>query len=150
MTGEAAANIHATALVCGDTGLLLRGESGSGKSALALRLIDRMARAGRHGALVSDDRVLLDAVGGRLVASAPDAIRGLADLRGFGILPVACTGSAVIDLVADFGTVERMPEAGICTIAGVACRALRLPAGDVSAALQIVDAALRLPHFDTA
>lgn len=143
MISAAPENIHATALVCGDTGLLLRGPSGSGKSALALRLIDRTRRAGQFAALVSDDRTLVGASGGRLVAAAPAPIRGLAELRGYGIVSVPCIGRAVIDVVADLGEAARMPDPATVTIAGVTCRLVRLPAGDVDAALPILAAALR-------
>jgi len=136
-------NIHATALVCGDTGILLRGPSGSGKSALALRLIDRAGRDGQFAALVSDDRTLVAARGGRLVAAAPASIRGLAELHGYGIIRVPCIAAAVIDIVAELGEAARMPDPAMATIAGIACRLVRLPAGDLVAALPVLAAALQ-------
>ncbi|MCC0030211.1 MAG: HPr kinase/phosphorylase [Brucellaceae bacterium] len=137
MTAAPSENIHATALVCGDTGLLLRGPSGSGKSALALRLIGHMRRAGQFAALVADDRVLLRADGGRLVASAPEPIRGLAELRGYGIVSVPTVSQAVIDIVADLDGGARMPDPATVDLAGATCRLLRLPSGDVEAAMRI-------------
>ena len=135
-------NIHATALVCGDAGLLLRGASGAGKSALALRLIDRARRGGRFAALVADDRVLVGARGGRLLAAAPGPIRGLAELRGYGIVSVPVIGRAVIDIVADLDGSARMPDPETVDVAGVTCRLLHLPAGDLVAAMHILAAAL--------
>ena len=49
--------LHATAVIHGDSGVLILGPSGSGKSALALALIARASDAGLFGALVGDDRV---------------------------------------------------------------------------------------------
>ena len=57
--------VHATCVALDGAGVLLRGPSGSGKSDLALRLIDGGAR------LVADDQVALSAEAGRLVARAP-------------------------------------------------------------------------------
>ena len=145
MTAAPSENIHATALVCGDTGLLLRGPSGSGKSALALGLIDRLRHAGQFAALVADDRVLVGTDGGRLLARAPDPIRGLAELRGYGIVSVPTVSRAVVDIVADLDDGERMPDPATVELAGVTCRLLRLPAGEVEAAMRIVVAALGRP-----
>ena len=73
-------NIHASCVAIGNKGVLLLGKSGTGKSDLALRLIDGGAR------LVADDRVLLFLKGGALHARAPDTIRGLLEIRGVGIV----------------------------------------------------------------
>ena len=61
--------------------MLIEGAPGSGKSSLALALIDRGA------VLVGDDGVSLVARGGRLFASPAPATRGLLEVRGVGILP---------------------------------------------------------------
>ena len=72
--------VHATAVLVGADGVLIRGESGSGKSALALALIERGAR------LIADDRLTLSGCHGRIVATAPGATAGLIELRGRGIV----------------------------------------------------------------
>ncbi|MBX8803485.1 hypothetical protein HBA92_22545, partial [Ochrobactrum sp. MR28] len=46
---------HATSLVLGSFGILICGASGSGKSSLALTLIERAQQTGRVGTLISDD-----------------------------------------------------------------------------------------------
>lgn len=79
-------DLHATAFVFGEHGMLLRGASGAGKSTLTLELIG-MASAGRLIELVGDDRVRLEAVGGRLLISPHQVIGGLIELRHLGILP---------------------------------------------------------------
>ena len=107
-------NIHAVAVVLGGTGVLLRGRSGSGKSALALALIDRFQAHGDFAALVADDRTLLDACAGRLIARPHPAIAGMIEARGIGLVSVpyekACRLHAVIDIGAPGETTPRLPE----------------------------------------
>lgn len=92
-----AVNIHASCVAIGGAGVLLIGPSGSGKSDLALRLIDDGAR------LVADDRTILTVKAGKLVASAPASIRGLLEIRGIGIVRLPVRASAAIALVAILG-----------------------------------------------
>ncbi|MBP2300471.1 serine kinase of HPr protein (carbohydrate metabolism regulator) [Azospirillum picis] len=124
-----------------DTGVLLRGEAGRGKSDLALRLIDNGAR------LVADDRVVLRADAGRLTASAPPALAGLLEVRGVGILPVPAAPSAAVGLVVDLvprDAVERLPEAEVDMLLGIALPRLGLCAFDASTPAKIRLAAARL------
>ena len=99
--------IHATCIVIDGHGVLLRGPSGSGKSDLALRLIDS------GGKLVADDRVNLLVKPDGLCASAPKALYGLLEVRGLGILRIPATKRAKICLVCELDNleqIERMPE----------------------------------------
>ena len=66
--------IHASAVAVGSTGVLIRGRSGSGKSALVLGLLDRDPDATR---LVADDRVILSREDDRIVAAPPPALAGM-------------------------------------------------------------------------
>lgn len=99
-------NIHGTGLVLGKVGVLLRGPSGSGKSLLALALLDRWAGRGLDAALVSDDRVELSVEGQDLLMKTPEPIAGLIELRGRGLIRRPYRESArlhlVIDLVDEF------------------------------------------------
>jgi HPr kinase/phosphorylase len=61
-------------------GVLVRGESGTGKSEAALGLVERGA------SLVADDLVHLRLVGGDLMGSAPKVGQGLLEVRGLGII----------------------------------------------------------------
>ena len=80
-----ATSVHGTAIVLGDRGVLIRGASGSGKTALSLELLARARAAGVHAALVCDDQVLISAHRGRIIAKAATAIAGLIETRqGFG------------------------------------------------------------------
>ena len=103
--------IHGTAIALGGEGVLLRGPSGSGKSDLALRLIDGGAR------LIADDQTELRDIGGAPRLSAPAAIAGRMEIRGLGIVPVPYQASAPLRLVVDLcppDAIERMPEPGQC------------------------------------
>lgn len=104
--------VHASCAVVGETGILIRGASGTGKSTLARRLVEAARRDGRHAALVADDRVRLAAAGGRLVGRPVPAIAGLLEVRGLGILRTPYEPAARIRLVVDCLTAlpERMPE----------------------------------------
>lgn len=107
-------NIHAVAVILGRTGVLLRGPSGSGKSSLAIALIDRFHTQGDFAALVADDRVLVEARAGRLIARPHPAIAGMIEARGLGLLSLpnekACQLHAIIDIVAPGETPPRLPE----------------------------------------
>ncbi|WP_237154573.1 HPr kinase/phosphorylase [Oryzibacter oryziterrae] len=140
--------VHATALVVGERGLLLRGPSGSGKSSLALALIEAERSAGRFAMLVADDRLFLDAANGRLIARVPSTIAGLAERYGQGLEPHPHIAAAVIHLVGDFvepAQYARMPEteALTCRLEGVEIRRQPLPARRIEEAMRLVQAALR-------
>lgn len=107
--------VHATCVAIDGLGILLRGPSGSGKSDLALRLIDEGAQ------LVSDDYTMLETRGGHLIATAPESIKGMLEVRGLGILPVPAKPRVVIGLIVDLVTdapIERLPEPDAVTIDG--------------------------------
>ena len=74
-------NVHATCVDINGSGILIIGQSGSGKSDLALRLIEN-----KGAVLVSDDRTDLEPVNGQLLASAPKSIEGFIEIRGIGIV----------------------------------------------------------------
>jgi len=74
---------QATGVWVKSQGVLIEGPPGSGKSSLALALIDRGAM------LVGDDGVLLERHGSRLIASPVPATSGLLEVRNLGIIAVA-------------------------------------------------------------
>jgi HPr kinase/phosphorylase len=91
-------NIHASCIAIGGRGVLLLGPSGSGKSDLALRLIDQGAK------LVADDRTILFAKNGALYAKAPASIKGLLEIRGLGIVEMPVRASVKIALAVRLGS----------------------------------------------
>lgn len=110
-------NVHASCVVLGeaswtfgaptDCAVLLLGESGMGKSDLALQLIARGAK------LVADDRVDLFLRGEKLWARAPVQLAGLLEVRGLGIVRLPFAAEAQIGLAVlctDVGAIPRMPE----------------------------------------
>jgi serine kinase of HPr protein (carbohydrate metabolism regulator) len=114
--------------------VMLRGPSGSGKSDLALRLIDR------GFILVADDQVLLSREGNALIAKAPPALAGLIELRGLGIVTMPYCQSARIELVVDLvpsQQVERLPDPITIEFLGLDIPCLRLHAFDATTALKI-------------
>jgi HPr kinase/phosphorylase len=130
------ATVHASAVLAGARAVLIRGTSGAGKSRLALDLI----HAARTGALplarlIGDDRVMLQAAGGRLVVRPVEALAGLIELRGLGLVKLAYEPSAVVGLVVDLGAdAERLPaaESRVVEIDGVRLPWLAVAAGDTA------------------
>lgn len=128
---------HATCVLVGPRAVLIRGRPGAGKSRLALRLIEAGATDAVDVRLVADDQVWLRHASGRLVARTPEAIRGLLEVRGLGLVEVPFEPLAVVGLVADLvppGAAERLPEAPQAEIEGVPLPRLQLEAADDAAA----------------
>ncbi len=117
---------HGSVVALGEKGLLLRGPSGAGKSALTLALLARFETLGDFARLVADDRVRLDALGGRLVASPHPAIAGVLEIRGAGLLRLpyenCCILQGVVDVAAPGTSPPRLPEEAekTVTLKGVA------------------------------
>jgi serine kinase of HPr protein (carbohydrate metabolism regulator) len=131
--------IHATCVAIRGRGILIRGRSGSGKSDLALRLIDR----GAH--LVSDDYTILSESVGRIYAAAPETIAGKLEIRGIGIVALDAERDVPICLVADLDDApERLPEAAKeVAMLGTIIPAIALAALEASAPLKLEQALLR-------
>jgi serine kinase of HPr protein (carbohydrate metabolism regulator) len=125
--------IHASCVVVGERGLLIRGTSGSGKSTLARELVAHAARGGLFAAHVADDRTRLQAIHGRILARPVPEIGGKLEVRGLGILPVPHEPAAVIHLVIDLSSEPpaRLPEPaeGATTLCGIAVARLPLRSG---------------------
>jgi serine kinase of HPr protein (carbohydrate metabolism regulator) len=126
--------VHATAVAIGGRAVLLRGPSGSGKSDLALRLIDAGA------CLVADDRSELHRDGDVVVIRAPATIAGLIEARGVGILRVTPVATAPLALIADLvapDAVERLPEPRSETILGLSIPLIALVPFEASAPVKL-------------
>jgi HPr kinase/phosphorylase len=113
------ATVHASAVLVGARAVLIRGPSGSGKSRLALELIEAArTRLLAFARLVADDRVHLEAAHGRLLARPAEALAGLIEVRGVGLVRLPYEASAVVGLVVDLAAADarRLPEAASRTI----------------------------------
>ncbi|RUW56526.1 HPr kinase/phosphorylase [Mesorhizobium sp. M8A.F.Ca.ET.021.01.1.1] len=91
-------NIHGTAILVGDRGVLITGPSGAGKTTLALTLLDHCRARALFSRLIGDDRLLASAHAGRLVCRVPPTIAGLAEVPGFMPRPLPFEPGGVIDL----------------------------------------------------
>ena len=125
--------LHATTVAIDGRGVLIEGPSGSGKSDLALRLIDRGA------VLVSDDYTLCVRVGTDLRARVPAmAIAGRIEVRGLGIVAMPHVDDVPVALLVRLDPApERMPERRLRKIAGIDIRQLVLDPHPASAALKL-------------
>jgi serine kinase of HPr protein (carbohydrate metabolism regulator) len=126
------ATIHASAVLVGARAVLVRGPSGAGKSRLALELIEASGRRSvRFARLVGDDRVHVEAAGGRLLVRPAPALAGLIELRGLGILRRDHEACAVVGLVVDLDAedAERLPERRDAVIEGIALPRLAVAKG---------------------
>jgi HPr kinase/phosphorylase len=140
-------SVHASAVLVGARALLIRGPSGSGKSRLALELIEA-ARTGSllFARLVGDDRVHLQAAGERLLVRPAEALCGLIEVRGIGILRLPYEPCAVVGMVVDLAAeADRLPqpEERRAEIAGIVLPRLAVAAHTV--ALPAVLALLTFP-----
>ena len=136
--------LHATCLAIGGKGVLLTGPPGSGKSGLALRLIDQPG-TGVNGTLktailVADDQVRIRSEGGRLIAAAPANLAGKLEVRGLGIVTAATSREVDLALVVRLeraGDIERVPNDEGLELIGIALPQVSIDATSPSAAARV-------------
>ena len=108
--------IHGACLQVGSAGVLVLGPPGSGKSALALELIDTPGHALGgpllKARLVADDQVVIRREGNTLHASPPEELAGLLEVRGLGVVHVKhlpATRLRMAVMLAPWREIERLP-----------------------------------------
>lgn len=128
-------NMHATCVEIDGAGVLLMGKSGSGKSDLALRLIEN-----KNAVLISDDQTILAADGEKIWARAAENIEGKLEVRGVGICRFDYKPETTLKLAVnlDAENYERMPEVSFFTLDGVKIEQINISAFEVSAVDKIV------------
>ena len=98
-------NLHATTVALDGRAVLITGPSGSGKSDLALRLLDR------GFTLVSDDQTIVHRDADRLLASAPQTIAGKLEVRGIGIVEMETAANVPVALLVELTSdIRRLPD----------------------------------------
>ena len=125
--------IHATTVAINGRAVVISGASGSGKSDLGLRLLDR------GFGLVSDDRTLVRREGDRLIASAPRNIAGKLEVRGIGIVEVDHLDDVPVALLVELTSdIQRMPDdSRTRSILGLAVPLVGIDATAASAASKV-------------
>ncbi|KAA0968533.1 hypothetical protein FPY71_16750 [Aureimonas fodinaquatilis] len=122
-------NHHATLVSVDGKGVFISGAARSGKSSLALCLMRAASREGRQAGLVSDDQVLLSVQDNQLIGQAPDVLKGLMEISGVGIVPVAPAPPTPLCLAVTLqDSSPRLPEYETVLIDNIPVRQIFLPA----------------------
>ena len=117
---EHSLTLHANCLILGNKGVLLKGESASGKSALTLALVERASWSGNYGCLVSDDYTELFLKQKKLYGRAPEKLRGGIEIRGAGLYRMAFEPEVAINFVVSLSKeAKRFPEGEKITYCGI-------------------------------
>ena len=126
--------VHGTSVSIDGDGVLFRGPSGSGKSDLALRMIN-------HGAqLVSDDQVCLTRRNDNIFMSSPPTIRNSLEVRGIGIVNTIAQKEVPLILVLNMlpnNVTSRMPIWQLCTFFDIKVPAVEFAPFEISAHLKV-------------
>ena len=133
-------NLHASTVALDGRAVVIVGPSGSGKSDLALRLLDR------GFVLVSDDRTIVRKADGRVIAAAPDTIRGKLEIRGVGIVDMPSVDDMPVALVVELTSdITRLPDdSRVRNIMGIGIPLISVDAMTASAPSKVAVALERL------
>ena len=125
--------IHSTSVVIDDNGVLILGDSGSGKSDLALRLIDNGAT------LISDDISICRKNSNNIYLYCPPEIKGLLEVREIGIITVPFVERIKLRLVVNLksNNNERFPKDSYFRILGIKIPIINIEGKNSSAVAKI-------------
>lgn len=135
-----AETIHASTVAVDGRAVLISGPSGSGKSDLTLRLLDR------GFTLVSDDQTIVRRDGDRLLASPPPQIAGKLEVRGIGIMEMQAQSDVAVALLVELTSdIQRLPDdSREHTVLGVPLPLVSIDAMTASAAAKVALALERM------
>ena len=126
-------NFHSTSVVVEDLGIMIIGKSGSGKSDLALRLIDSGAM------LISDDLTICKKSGNFLYLNSHKETRGLLEVREIGIMTVPYIDNIKLALVVELTDIDfkRSPGEISCKVLGIRVPKIKILGRESSAVAKI-------------
>ena len=125
--------MHSSSVVIDDNGVLILGDSGSGKSDLALRLIDNGAT------LISDDISICRKNSNNIYLFCPPEIKGLLEVREIGIITVPFVERIKLRLVVNLKSKnnERFPKDNSFRILGIKIPLISIEGKNSSAVAKI-------------
>ena len=125
--------MHSSSVVIDDNGVLILGDSGSGKSDLALRLIDNGAT------LISDDISICRKNSNNIYLYCPPEIKGLLEVREIGIITVPFVERIKLRLVVNLksNNNERFPKDSSFRILGIKIPIINIEGKNSSAVAKI-------------
>lgn len=125
--------IHSTSVVLDDNGILITGDSGSGKSDLALRLIDSGAT------LISDDITFCEKKIDRIILSCPSQTKGLLEVREVGIITVPFVEQIKLKMIVKLMNkeLERLPRKKFSKLLGINIPLLTINGNNTSSVIKV-------------
>lgn len=138
MANDTPALIQASAVAIDGRAVAFRGPPGSGKSSLALALIDRGAL------LIGDDGIQVERSQSRVIASPPAHIAGKLEIRNLGLVELPSTAaplSLILELDPQAPRYREQPESA--EILGISIPTIAIDPGKIAPAIR-VEWALRI------
>jgi len=126
--------LHSTCVEINGKAALISGKPGSGKTSLAIQLIDRGAL------LVADDQTIVSLEGKTLIASPPPALKGFIEVRGVGICPFPYQEKSSLALcveICEEEDIERLPKPLFICYYNIEVRLLKLKKFDPLGAIKV-------------
>jgi serine kinase of HPr protein (carbohydrate metabolism regulator) len=141
-------NHHCTCVEINSVGVMIEGESGTGKTSLALGLLNAARQRKADFKFICDDQAFLHTRDNRLWACVPQTLAGKVELFGSGIVDITYARQCRIDLVCELikqEEIERYPTVSKCARMGIALDYVQTPARHEAHGIRILLQKLSLP-----